>query len=85
MRVEDGSLPSLQLLLVFDCEQTKELPMSIKNLRRLKSLELRNMCDEFVEKVVNLDKQSMEYEAIACIPNFRLSYWKKGGWYSYLA
>lgn len=86
VRVEDDddSLPNLRLLSMRDCKQVEELPLSIKNLRKLKSLKLRDMCDELVQKVLNLDQQSEEYGAIACIPDFQLRYCKDGKWYFYI-
>ncbi|KAL7217997.1 hypothetical protein ACSBR2_011262 [Camellia fascicularis] len=80
VKVEAGSMPHLEELLIQKCELEEELPSGIEHLTNLKSLELVDMSDGFISSL-NRDLKCGNYWKIAHIPKVwigdtKLGYWK---------
>ncbi|CDP20055.1 unnamed protein product [Coffea canephora] len=80
VRVEEGSMPSLQLFTFAGCKLMEGLPLGLQNLTGLEGLGLYDMSNELIHKVQNLDKQSGDYQIISHIPQVCIGHWIDGRW-----
>ncbi|KAI7983810.1 Disease resistance protein RPM1 [Camellia lanceoleosa] len=79
VKVEAGSMPHLEELLIRKCELVEELPSDIEHLTNLKSLYLIDMSDGLIS---NLNREGGNNWKIAhipkvCIGDTKLGYWKE--------
>ncbi|THG02898.1 hypothetical protein TEA_007619 [Camellia sinensis var. sinensis] len=67
VKVEAGSMPHLEELIMVECELVEELPSGIEHLTNLKYLELNDMSDGLISSL-NRDLERGNYWKIAHIP-----------------
>ncbi|KAI8010350.1 Disease resistance protein RPM1 [Camellia lanceoleosa] len=81
VKVEAGSMPHLEELIIQKCELEEELPSGIEHLTNLKSLDLVDMSDGLISSL-NRDLEREYNWKIAHIPKVwigdtKLGYWKR--------
>ncbi|KAK9133129.1 hypothetical protein Scep_012657 [Stephania cephalantha] len=74
--VEDGALPVLEHLKIGFCGQLREVPSGIRNLTKLKCLELINMADEFCRRCTR--ETGEDYWKLKHIQRISISLWQEG-------
>ncbi|XP_058222997.1 disease resistance protein RPM1-like [Rhododendron vialii] len=83
VRVEAGSMPLLEKLLLYDCKSMKKLPSGIEHLTNLKLLDLADLSDSLITSL-DRDLKGGDYWKIAHIPKV----WtgdSKSGFFEHLA
>ncbi|XP_027180837.1 disease resistance protein RPM1-like [Coffea eugenioides] len=81
MRVEEGALPRLHVLILDLLPLLEELPLGIQHLSHLQGLYLYEMSSEMMEKVENQKEESEDYTRIARIPEIVIGcYTDDGEW-----
>ncbi|KAF7150141.1 hypothetical protein RHSIM_Rhsim02G0078500 [Rhododendron simsii] len=73
--IEEGGLPVLEVLVIRECPQLKEVPSGIRNLTKLKSLRIICMPTEFYDRM-RPDK-GQDYRVIEHIPKVQFA-WNVG-------
>ena len=69
-RVEEGSMPILSDLLIFDCHELEELPQGLVYLNSLQRLKFNRIPRKFFDRVVMVNgEQGPEFYKIAHVPN----------------
>ncbi|GMP52542.1 hypothetical protein CsSME_00018313 [Camellia sinensis var. sinensis] len=79
VKVEAGSMPHLEELIIRRCELVEELPSGIEHLTNLKSLDLVDMSDGLIS-VLNRDLERENNWKIAHIPKVQIGDTKLGYW-----
>ncbi|KAL7249310.1 hypothetical protein ACSBR1_011461 [Camellia fascicularis] len=80
VKVEAGSMPRLEELVIWQCELVEELPSGIEHLTSLKSLELVDMSDGLISSLnrdlVHGSNWKISYIPKVWIGDTKLGYWK---------
>ncbi|XP_030474434.2 disease resistance protein RPM1-like [Syzygium oleosum] len=79
VEVEKGAMPYLEKFIIQRCKLLEKLPSGIEYLKKLKVLEIFDMPDELIKKLVQ-GGQNDEYQKVAHVPEVYYGYWKDGGW-----
>ncbi|KAL3738632.1 hypothetical protein ACJRO7_020070 [Eucalyptus globulus] len=79
VEVEKGAMPFLEKLIIQCCKLLKKLPSGIEHLTRLKVLEIFDMPDELVKKLVQ-GGQDDDFQKVARVPEIYYGYWRDEGW-----
>ncbi|XP_039169280.1 disease resistance protein RPM1 [Eucalyptus grandis] len=77
--VEKGAMPYLEKFIIQRCKLLEKLPSGIEHLTKLKVLEIFDMPDELIKKLVQ-GGQDDEYQKVAHVPHVYFGYWRDGGW-----
>ncbi|XP_058111634.1 disease resistance protein RPM1-like [Magnolia sinica] len=78
--IEKGTLPSIQELTVFRCEELKTLPEGIEYLTKLRLLRLYDMPTELTERLQQKDGNEEDRRKVGHIPLIYGGRWKEEGW-----
>ncbi|XP_030474452.2 disease resistance protein RPM1-like [Syzygium oleosum] len=77
--VEKGAMPFLERLIIQRCKLLEKLPSGIEHLRKLKVLEIFDMPDELVKKLVQ-GGQDDDFHKVAHVPDIYCGYRRDEGW-----
>ncbi|KAJ9697195.1 hypothetical protein PVL29_009117 [Vitis rotundifolia] len=66
-KIENGALPQLETLKVGPCPQLEEIPLGIRHLTRLTTLEFNNLPEELKQSLI--PSKGRNYEIVEHIPN----------------
>ncbi|XP_056167280.1 disease resistance protein RPM1-like [Syzygium oleosum] len=79
VEVEKGAMPYLEKFIIQRCKLLEKLPSGIEHLTKLKVLEIFDMPDELIKKLVQ-GGQDDDYQKVAHVPEIYCGYWRDGGW-----
>lgn len=72
-------MPFLEKLVIQRCNLLENLPSGVEHLTKLKVLEIFDVPDELIKKLVR-GGQDDEYHKVAHVPEIHCGYWRDGGW-----
>ncbi|XP_039169276.1 disease resistance protein RPM1-like [Eucalyptus grandis] len=79
IEVEKEAMPFLEKLVFQRCKLLEKLPLGIEHLTNLKVLEIFDMPDELVKKLMQ-GGQDDDYHKVAHVPEIRCGYWRDESW-----
>ncbi|XP_010058431.2 disease resistance protein RPM1 [Eucalyptus grandis] len=79
IEVEKGAMPFLEKLVIQRCNLLENLPSGVEHLTKLKVLEIFDVPDELIKKLVQ-GGQDDEYHKVAHVPEIHCGYRRDEGW-----
>ncbi|PIN23806.1 Apoptotic ATPase [Handroanthus impetiginosus] len=79
VKVENGSMPLLHDLAVWDCKSV-EMLVGVEHLKNLKYVEFSDMAEEFVERLINEKREEGDEWRLAHVPLVVFNNWVNGEW-----